>query len=147
MGWIDSLQGQIVGLDTAPLVYYIERNPGYIQTIRPFFEALEQGEFTIVTSMITLLEVLVHPIRHGNAQLAQEYRDILLNTPHLTTVIFSQDIAEEAARLRSIPSLRTPDAIQIATATQSGAMFFITNDIHLSTLPHIKAIVLDAVRS
>ena len=52
---------------------------------------------TVVTSMVTLLEVLVHPFRHGEADLAQQYRDILLNTEHLNTIDISQDTAEEAA--------------------------------------------------
>lgn len=43
MGWVDTLHGKIVGLDTAPLIYYIEANPAYIHIIDPFFDALAQG--------------------------------------------------------------------------------------------------------
>lgn len=60
---------------------------------------------------------------------SQQYRDILLNAEGLTTVEVSVAIAEGAAQLRSQYSLRTPDAIQIATALQSGATALITNDI------------------
>ncbi|MDZ7261412.1 MAG: hypothetical protein ONB05_04830 [candidate division KSB1 bacterium] len=41
MEWIESLQGQIVGLDTTPLLYFIEENPIYLKMVRPFFEADE----------------------------------------------------------------------------------------------------------
>ena len=54
--------------------------------------------------------------RDGDARLTEQYQEILLNTEGLTTVEVSAAIAEKAARLRSQYSLRTPDAIQIATA-------------------------------
>ena len=33
MGWLEPLQGVVVGLDTAPPAYFIEENPNY-QNIR-----------------------------------------------------------------------------------------------------------------
>jgi predicted nucleic acid-binding protein len=141
--WLVALQGQVVGLDTAPLIYFMEENPTYLATVRPFFEALDRGEFTVVTSMVTLLEVLVHPIRCGDADLAQQYRDILLHVAHLTTFPLSQDIAEEAARLRATYNLRTPDAIQLATATHANAVHFFTNDDRYPEIPGLHILVLD----
>jgi len=52
----------------------------------------------VVTSTVTLLEVLVHPLRSNNRELATEYRDILLNSK-LMTLEVSNAIAEQAARL------------------------------------------------
>ena len=63
MEWIRALRGSVVGLDTAPLIYLIEENSIYLRVVRSFFEAADQGEFQIVTSMLTLTEVLVHPLR------------------------------------------------------------------------------------
>ena len=40
MEWIDDLQEKTVGLDTAPLIYFIEENPAYIETVRFFFDYL-----------------------------------------------------------------------------------------------------------
>lgn len=37
MEWLVNLQGQIVGLDTAPLIYFIEQNPRYLEVIHAFF--------------------------------------------------------------------------------------------------------------
>jgi hypothetical protein len=31
MGWVGSLQGQKVGLDTAPFIYFTEENPTYFK--------------------------------------------------------------------------------------------------------------------
>ena len=63
MEWVTGLRGAVVGLDTAPLIYYIEENPDYLSVVQPFFEAMDRGEFHVVTSAVTLLEVLVHPLR------------------------------------------------------------------------------------
>ncbi|NJK77383.1 MAG: PIN domain nuclease, partial [Microcoleus sp. SU_5_6] len=84
MEWIAQLQGQVVGLDTAPLIYFMEQNPNYIEIVRLFFRSFDRGDFRIVTSTVTLVEVLVHPLRQGNTILAQEYREILLNQENLT---------------------------------------------------------------
>ncbi len=143
MEWIVSLYGKVVGLDTSPFIYYIERNPLYVDMLRTFFQAVNRGECTVVTSIVSLLEVLVIPIRHGNTNLAQQYRDILLDTNGLTTVLFDQSIAEEAARLRAFHNIRTPDSIQMATAMKTQASFFLTNDIRLPSLPNLKILMLD----
>ena len=147
MEWIDALWGKAVGLDTAPLIYFIEENPAYLDMVYPFFGAMDHGDFSVVTSVVTLLEVLVHPFRHGDTILAQQYRDVLLNAKGLTTLLLSQDIAEEAARLRATHNIRTPDAIQMATATYAGASFFLTNDSRLPSLPGLEVLVLDELKT
>jgi len=60
MGWIDDLVGQTVALDTAPLIYYIEENPDYVELVDPFFAAVGRGDIRVIASTLTLLEVLVH---------------------------------------------------------------------------------------
>src|SRR5438445_12608237 len=142
MGWIDSLQGSVVGLDTTPLIYFIEEHPIYSKIVDPFFEAVERGEITVVTSIMSLLEALVHPLRNADSKLAQKYRDILLDSEGFTTVLLDQDIAEEAARLRASHNIRTPDSIQMATAIIGKAPFFLTNDIRLPSLPNLKTLLL-----
>ena len=144
MGWLDDLQGKTVGLDTAPLIYFIEENPAYIETVRFFFEAMDRGDFLVVTSTVTLLEVLVHPFRSNNRKLAAEYRDILLNSK-LTILEVSTSIAEQAAQLRAAHNIRTPDAIQVSAALSAGASHFLTNDIRLPEIPSIQIFSLDAL--
>ena len=55
MQWIEQLQGQTVALDTAPLIYFIEQNPEYIERVRLFFRALNNREFKVIKSVVTLL--------------------------------------------------------------------------------------------
>jgi len=141
--WIDSLKGELVGLDTAPLIYYIEEHPAYLESVCFFFEAVDRGDFKVITSTITLLEVLVQPFRHNNITLAEEYRSILLNSANVTTVGISESVAEQAASLRAQHNIRTPDAIQLAAAIQEGASFFVTNDSRLPEVSSLKILILD----
>jgi hypothetical protein len=55
MGWVTRFHGQTIGLDTAPLVLFIEEHPLYNDLLDPFFEDLNDGRFRVVTSTITLL--------------------------------------------------------------------------------------------
>lgn len=146
MEWIAALRGKVVGVDTMPVIYFIEENPAYLATVQPFFEALDRDEFSVVTSIVTLLEVLFHPFRRGDLRLAQQYRDVLLNAKNLTTKMLSQEIAEEAARLRARHNLRTPDSIQMATAIHAKSSFFLTNDDRLPNLPKPKLLILDKLK-
>ncbi len=146
MGWVDSLKGNVIGLDTTPLIYFTEEKQTYIEVIDPFFKALSKDKLTVVTSVVTLLEVLVRPIREQNLKLAQQYRDFLFKTHGVNTHFLSRGIAEEAARLRASYNIRTPASIQKATAIFGGASFFLTNDRHLPSLPNLKTLVLDNLK-
>ena len=143
MGWVDSLSGKVVGLDTAPVIYYIERNPQYIEMLRLFFQAVDRGDCSVVSSIVTFLEGLVIPIRQGNTDLVRQYHNLLFKTKGLKTIFLDQQIAEEAARLRAFHKIRTPDSIQVATAITMEAAFFLTNDKRLPSLPNLKILMLD----
>lgn len=147
MEWLAQLQGYVVGLDSAPLIYFIEENPTYLEMTDAFFEAMVRGEFRVVTSVVTLLEVLIYPLRQGNGILAQQYRDILFNEEGLTTIDMSPAIAEVAAQLRATYNLQTPDSIQMATAISGGASVFLTNDARLPSLPELEVLVLEELRA
>jgi len=143
MEWLIGLQNQTVGLDTAPLIYFIEQNEMYLDLVRAFFQAMNKGEFRVVTSTLTLTEVLVRPIRAGNIELAEQYREIISDEANLTALPISVEIAEAAAHIRAKHNLRTPDAIQVASAIQGGASFFLTNDVRLIDVPDLEVLVLN----
>ena len=143
MGWVEDLHGQLVGVDTAPFIYLIEENSAYLDDVRDFSLAVEAGQIHAVTSTVTLLEVMVQPIRRGSEELAYQYRQILLNAANLSCEAVTCEVAEEAARLRAAYNVRTPDAIQLATAIRRGASSFLTNDSFLPAIPSIQILILD----
>jgi predicted nucleic acid-binding protein len=146
MEWLNLLKNQVVGLDTAPLIYFIEKNPLYYSTVLPFFSLVAERHFQVVTSVITVVEVLVYPLRMGNLELAQKYRDILSNQTELSVLPVTEIIAEQAAQLRATYNLRTPDAIQLATALNQKASFFLTNDNRLPQLETLQILTLNSLQ-
>lgn len=142
MDWIDAFRGRKIALDSAILIYFIEEHPTYLPLVRLLFQAIDQGHIKAVTSTITLLEVLVHPLREGNVSLANRYRDILLYAENLETLPLSHSLSERAAELRARYQLRAPDAIQIATALDQRASAIITNDDRWRRVKELDVIIL-----
>lgn len=134
---------QLIGIETAPFIYFVEQHPTYIDRVRTIFRQVNNGTPQAITSVITLTEVLVMPIQTGHTQYQQEYRDMLLNTANITTQPVSAPIAERAAHLRARYRLRTPDALHIATALVAGCDAFLTNDLALKRVTEIQVLALD----
>jgi predicted nucleic acid-binding protein len=143
LGLIDELRDLRICIDTAPIIYFIEKHPKYLNLIRPIFAQIDAGKIEAITSTITLLEVLVQPIRRNNNSLAERYREILLYSEGLTTFEILHDVSEMSSKLRAKYSIKTPDAIQIAVGLLYGADKFITNDQALKKVSDIDVLVLD----
>ncbi len=134
-----------LGLDTPPFIYLIERNPTYLNLVREVFRRITSGTFTGHSSVITLTEVLTQPYRVGNAALAQRYQRFLLRSRNFSLDLVTADIAEQAADLRARYGLRTPDALQVATALAAGCAALLTNDARLQRVTELRVLVLDEI--
>ena len=132
-----------LGIETAPFIYFVEKHPTYIDRMRTIFQQVNTGHLEVFASAITLTEVLVMPIQTGHAAYQREYRDMLLNTEHITIVSVSPAIAERAAHLRAKYRLRTPDALHVATAILSGCNAFLTNDTGLRRVTELQVLLVD----
>lgn len=130
-------------LDTAPLIYWVEAHPDYIMKMDRVVDAIETTPLRALTSVLTLVEVLVQPLRVGNTDLAQEYHDILVMRDDYRLVEISTDIAISAAAIRARYSLRTPDAIHVATAIKMGCDAILTNDRDFRRVTDLNGLVLD----
>jgi predicted nucleic acid-binding protein len=139
---IESLPKGPVGIDTAIVIYLVERHERYLPVLRPLFEAADAGEREFVTSALTLLEVLVVPYRAGDVVLAARYEDLLTRSRGLHFVEIDRAVLRAAAQLRGMHGVRTPDAIQIAAALARGCESFLTNDRRLSSLPNLPVVQL-----
>ena len=137
------LKGQKIAIDTMIFIYAFEEHPAHASFLRSFFSALEKGEMESVTSSVTITECLTQPYRVKDFALAAQYMALFRNFPHLSVVPVTDDIAERAAFLRASQNLRTPDALQLATALLSGSNFFLTNDQSLSSIQDIPILILD----
>ena len=133
-----------VGIDTMVFIYYLEDHPTYARLTRPLFEALESGKIAGVTSVITLMEILVHPKRSGKVAAARDYQDLLLTYPNLIIAEIDKETADIASDLRAKYGIRPPDALQLAAVLQAGTSGFITNDTQLKQVEEgIEIVLLD----
>jgi predicted nucleic acid-binding protein len=95
-----------------------------------------------VTSTITLL-VLVQPYRLSDMDRVNKFFALLSTFPHLEWIAPTLQIADTGARLRAEYNLRTPDALQAATALSDGATGFISNDAGFRKVAGLDVMVLD----
>jgi predicted nucleic acid-binding protein len=131
-----------LGIDTAPFIYFIERDPAHFAVMREVFRRVEAGNLQACSSTITLTEVLVKPRQSQRADLARAYREILLRSRNLSLVSIDASIAEVGADLRARYGLRTPDALQVAAAVATGCEAFLTNDAALRCVAEIRVLTL-----
>ncbi len=106
-------------------------------------QAAEQDRLRLVTSVLTLMEVLIAPKRERQMQLCQRYRELFAAFPGLTVLSIDPPIAEVASDLRATFTLRTPDALHLATAIVAGAEAFVTEDRRLSNVSAIRVIGIE----
>jgi predicted nucleic acid-binding protein len=134
-----------LGLDTMTFIYHFQENKEYLPFTRALFELIEDGMIEGKTSVITRLEILVKPREEGNELLADEYRLILENFPHLEVIPVDAKVADLASAIRAKYKIRTPDAIQIATSILKGAQAFVTNDESLKRVKETETIILKEI--
>lgn len=131
-----------VGIDSAAVIYYVEEHPDYIARLDPIFESAARGEIELVTSSLTLLEVLVVPYRVGDFALAARYEALLTRSRGVRLARIGRSTLRTAAQLRARHGVRTPDALQLAAALDERCTVFLTNDRRLPSVPGLFVIQL-----
>ena len=132
-----------VHFDSVTLIYLIERHRRYGPLVRQAFALVNDAQLAGLSSYVTLLEVLVKPLRDGRTALAQKYRELLTSSRNFALLPVGREIAEGGAEIRAKYGFRTPDAIQLATALYHDADVFLTNDKKLKNFDRLEVVVLD----
>lgn len=140
----DAVQGvSRLFLDTAPVVYYIENVPGFVEKVRPIFDAIDQGQLVAVVSPITVSECLVLPLRRGLSAVQQTYMRILLGGENTVFTAIDDACAFQAADIRARYNISLLDAMQFAVALREGCQALLTNDKILRRVAEVRVIVVD----
>jgi len=128
-------------LDTNFFIYLIEGASPQSPRARDLVRAFSTRRDEVFTSVMSLGEVLVMPLRNGDFALAERYRQIFRGQG-ITVLPFVEQTAEAFARIRVGGTVKPPDAIQLATAGTAGCDLFLTNDDRLLgvTVPGIHFI-------
>ncbi|HZL66356.1 MAG TPA: PIN domain-containing protein [Candidatus Limnocylindrales bacterium] len=132
-----------IALDTSIFIYQLEASPRYLALTDHIFSWLERPRSTAVTSTITMTELLVQPYRDSDEQRVDEFYGLLSTYPNLDWLAPNLEIADLAALIRAIHRLRTPDALQAATAVQAEATGLITNDPVFERVKDFETLILE----
>jgi predicted nucleic acid-binding protein len=115
--------------DTNLFIYFLEGNDELsLATKRLRRNMLARGD-QLLTSALTLGEVLVKPLERGDTARCREYEQAITRTASLLP--FDAKAAWKYAAIRRDRSLRAPDAVQLACAASANIDMFVTNDRRL----------------
>lgn len=117
----------MIFLDSCILIYLLEAEAATRRLIAG--QLRRQSAQILCTSRLSRLECLVLPTREHNHALIARY-ERLFGT--LTLLDITADVFDLAIALRAFHNLKTPDALQLATALQHNCAEFWTNDLRLS---------------
>lgn len=117
--------------DTNIFIYLIEEHPIFLPRVQALRQTLLEEGQPIMTSALTLGELLVRPLRAGQHEYARQYRTLLSEAGAILLVPFDRKAAELYATIRATSSVGQPDAIQLACAAAGRAKTFVTNDQRL----------------
>jgi len=144
MGLMADIGDGPVAVDTVIFIYVIEEHPRFLPLLEQLFVEVDDGRRDLVTSAITLLEVLVVAYRSGDNVLARRCEDLLTQSRGLRITDISRDHLRAAAKLRAKTGVKTPDSLQLVSALAAGCSTFITNDRDLPTIQTLRILQLSS---
>lgn len=112
--------------DTNIYIYLLEDYAPWSELAKNLREKMIDRQDQLITSALTLGEILVKPTAAGETELCRKYVERL--TAISLIVPFDVEASKRYAVLRCDPSLRSPDAVQLACAAIARVDLFVTND-------------------
>ena len=132
----------LIYIDASGLIYSMERVEPYRTLLEPMWQEAQDGNITIVSSPLIVIEALVKPLRDGNTEIESQYRELFASNA-VRLLDASYQVFEDAASIRAETGLKTPDAIHAATAIRAECTLFVTNDTDFRRVQELPIIVLD----
>lgn len=129
-------------VDTAPIIYFIEEHPAYIDEVSDIFNKTAEGTVQVVTSVITLIEVLAKPYKFGQDNIVDVYKDFFSNSKGFSVMSIDTGIAELTAKIRAEFGFKVPDALQLAIFEHNDCEYFVTNDKQLKVYDKNRIYIL-----
>lgn len=130
-------------LDTAPVIYYVERPAPFFALSRVVFRHINSGLLPAITSPITLAECLLYPHKQGNRKIRRQFLQLIVSGVNVQFVPTNAEIADRSAELRGRYNLGFGDSLQVATAIYAGCDGLLTNDKGLRRVEEVRVLVLE----
>jgi len=122
-------EGSRILVDSSTLLAHFDGSELITPLAEHVIETLvASGRNPAIVSMITVMEVLVRPLRFGADSAYLHVLDFLQRFPNLRTVAADIFVAQQAAGLRSNQNFSAPDALIIATGLVHQVGHLVTND-------------------
>lgn len=128
-----------VYLDSNIFIFALEAEPQFGPACSELLRAVDAGELIAVTSELTLAEVLVKPLQHGNTGLADRF-SATVAASRLSLRPVSRDILGRSAEIRAFHGGRLADTIHVATAVAAGCAVFLSEDRRIRTPPGLERV-------
>lgn len=135
-------------VDTSVVLSYLNGDDVFSGAAAIVFDDLvAAGTHPATVSAVTVTECLVRPFRTGPAAVATA-QTFLTHFANLHVRAIDADLGAEAARVRALTGLRTPDALVIATALVEGIPTVVSADDRwrgaLASFPALRLVHLKA---
>ena len=115
--------------DTNLFVYLLEDKGERTEQVVALRQRMIERQDQLLTSALTLSEILVKPLEAGDRELMRHYERTI--TASAAVLPFDQAASAAFATVRQDPSIHPADAIQLACASVASVDMFITNDQRL----------------
>lgn len=119
--------------DTMLFIHLLEDKGPMGERAAAIQDIMQKRGDQLCTSVFTLGELLVKPIRLGMVEAAAKIREVL-RSPEVEILPFSEDVAEQYGHIRAQFPIAAADAIHVASASRARINLFLTNDRRLRRL-------------
>lgn len=128
--------------DACAVIYFVEGVSPWAGRLANRLLALDAQYTGHAVSQLSWLECRVKPLREDDVALLRRYEQFFARRD-LIDLPVSREIIQEAARLRARLGLRTPDALQAASARSlPEPRVFVTNDAVFKRVPDLDVVLL-----
>lgn len=138
---------QHIFLDTMFFIYHFENNERFLGLTTDVLNMVEKGQMRCSTSYLTLMELLVKPLKEGRQALVEEYRMVFETFPNMSMISLDKSVVHLAAYFRAMYNLRSADSIQLASAASAKCDLFLTNDRNLIQIREFKIRYMEEIIS
>ena len=131
----------VVFWDTMLFIFLIEEHPTFSKRVVAIRSRMIERKDQLVTSAVTLGELLAGAATRNDRKLAELYRKTLA-PPVCEVLPFNSESADHFAAIRTDRTILPADALQLACAATAKVDLFLTNDRRLvkKTVPGIQFI-------
>lgn len=130
--------------DANAFIRMVEDNDVVAQRLGDLLQHGLDGRISIVTSELTLPELIVEPLRRAADDLLDACRDLFEPGGGIDVAPVDRAILLDAAQIRADHhALKLPDAIHLATADRTACTHFLSGDRRLPPRPAFRRVGLD----